>query len=103
MKQVKEVLGANVVDEKGRIYLTNLVKPVKETTEDAGPVRIEQPGSELTDRVRRERLQVFADELVKFLRTKGGAVTTATASKHLRTNPDFQIAMRNVPSFGVFL
>ena len=103
MKEVKEVLGAEVVDEKGRKYLTKLVKPVKETTEDAGPVRVEQPGSELIYSTRRARLQPFADELVRFLRSKGGKVTTATASKHLRQNPAFQIAMRNVPSFGAFL
>ena len=103
VKQVKEVLGPNVVDAEGRDYLTKLVKPVRETTNDAGPVRIEQGGSALTDNTRRERLQTFADELVRFLRSKGGKVTTATASKHLRQNPAFQIAMRNVPSFGAFV
>ena len=103
MKQVKEVRGANVVDEEGKDYLTKLVKPVAESTEDAGPVRIEMRGSQLIDRTRRERLQVFADELVRFLRGKDGGVTTAAASKHLRQNPDFQIAMRNLPSFGAFV
>ena len=103
MKKVKEVLGPNVVDAEGNDYLTKLVKPVRETTDDAGPVRIEQRGSALIDNTRRERLQPFADELVRFIKTKNGRVTTATASKHLRQNPAFQIAMRNVPSLGAFV
>ena len=83
--------------------MTKLVKPVAEKTADAGPVRIEQGGSELINRTRRERLQPFADELVRFLRSKGGEMTSANASKHLRQNPAFQVAMRNVPTFGAFI
>ena len=103
VKQVKEIQGAEVVDGRDRGYLTKFVQPVTETTEDAGPVRIEQRGSELIDRTRRERLKPFADELIRFLKTKNGEVTTATASKHLRQNHAFQIAMRNLPSFGAFV
>ena len=66
-------------------------------------MRIEQPRSEQTDAIRRQRLKPFAQELVRFLQSKGGEVTTATASKHLRQNPAFQIAMRNVPTFGAFI
>ena len=66
-------------------------------------MRIEQPGSEQTDAIRRQRLKPFAQELVRFLQSKGGEVATATASKHLRQNPAFQIAMRNVPTFGVLI
>ena len=42
-------------------------------------------------------------ELVRSLRTKNGEVTTATASKHLRQDPAFATAMRNIPSFGAFI
>ena len=66
-------------------------------------MRIEQQGSALIDNTRRERLQPFADELIRFLRTKNGEVTSAAASKHLRQNPAFAAAMRNVPSFGAFI
>ena len=66
-------------------------------------MRIEQGGSELIDATRRQRLEPFAQELVRFLQSKGGEVTTTTASKHLRQNPVFQIAMRNVPTFGAFI
>ena len=91
------------MDESGKTYSTKFTLPVAETSEDAGPVRIEQGGSELIDRTRRERLQPFADEMVRYLRGKGGEVTTATASKHLRQNVLFQVAMRNLPSFGAFI
>ena len=83
--------------------MTKLVKPVAETTADAGPVRIEMRGSELADRTRRERLQPLADEPASFLQSKGGEVTSANASKHLRQNPAFQVAMRNLPTFGTFI
>ena len=103
VKNVKEVISAEVVDDTGKNYLTKLVKPIAESTNDTGPVRIEQQGSTLIDNTRRERLQSFADKLVRFLRTKNGEVTSATASKYLRQDPAFAAAMRNVPSFGAFI
>ena len=60
-------------------------------------MRVEQQGSRLIDDTRRERLQPFADELVRFLRTKNGQVTSATTSTHLRQYPAFATAMRNIP------
>ena len=100
---MKEVQGATVVDDKGQDHLTKFVFPVADTTNDAGPRRIEQRGSQLTDATRRARLQPYADELVSFLRRQGHSVTTATASKHLREQPGFGAAMGNVPSFGAFI
>ena len=101
--QVKEVQGATVVDDKGKDNLTKFVLPVSDTTNDAGPRKIEQRGSALTDATRRQRLQHYANESVKFLRCEGKAVTAATASKHLREQPGFTAAMANVPSFGAFI
>ena len=92
-----------MVDTKGKDHLTKFVLPVSDTTNDAGPRRIEQRGSQLTDATRRERLQPYANELISFLRRKGAAVTAATASKHLREQPGFTAAMGNVPSFGAFI
>ena len=100
---MKELEGAEVVDSAGKDDLTKCVQPVNESTNGAGPVRIEQRGSELIDSTRRARLQRFADELIRFLRTRGREVTTATASKHLRQNPAFAVAMNNLPSFGAFV
>ena len=100
---MKEIDGAVVVDAKGKDHLTKFVLPVSDTTNDAGPRRLEQRGSHLTDATRRERLQPYANELISFLRRKGAAVTAATASKHLREQPGFTAAMGNVPSFGAFI
>ena len=72
VKKVKKIQGADVIDENNKVYSTKFTLPVSETTEDAGPVRIEQPGSEVVDRTRRERLQQYANELVRFLRRTGG-------------------------------
>jgi len=103
VRQVQEVQGATVVDTKGKDHLTKFVLPVSDTTNDAGPRRIEQRGSQLTDATRRERLQPYANELISFLRRQGKAVTAATASKHLREQAGFTAAMGNVPSFGAFI
>jgi hypothetical protein len=103
VRQVKEVQGATVVDDKGKEHLTKFVLPVADTTNDAGPRKIEQRGSQLTDATRRARLQPFATELIDFLRRQGKAVTTTTASKHLRKQQGFTAAMGNVPSFGAFI
>ena len=71
-----------------KTILTKLVKPIAESTNDLGPVRIEQQGSTLIDNTRRERLQSFADKLILFLRAqKNGEVTSASASKYLRQDP----------------
>ena len=80
IKQVQKVQGSDVIDKDNKVYSTKFTLPVAETTEDAGPVRIEQAGSELVDKTRRERLQQYANELVRFLRSKGGSATTAVAS-----------------------
>jgi hypothetical protein len=103
VRQVKEVQGATVVDDKGKDHLTKFVLPVADTTNDAGPRKIEQRGSQLTDATRRARLQPYATELINFLRRQGKAVTTTTASKHLRKQQGFTAAMNNVPSFGAFI
>ena len=103
VRQVKEMQGATVVDNKDKDHLTKFVLPIADTTNDTGPRKIEQRGSQLTDATRRERLRPYANELVNFLRRQGKAVTTATASKHLREQQGFTSAMNNVPSFGAFI
>ena len=103
VRQVKQIEGALVLDNKDKDHLTKFVLPVRDVTNDAGPRRIERRGSVLTDATRRERLQPYANELINFLRRQGGPVTTATASKHLREQPGFTAAMANVPSFGAFI
>ena len=103
VREVKEIQGAEVVDTTGKSHLTKFVLPVSDTTNDAGPRKIEQRGSQLTDATRKQRLQPYANELINFLRRQGKAVTTATASKYLREQAGFTAAMNNVPSFGAFI
>lgn len=103
VREVDVVTGSVVKDTKGGEHLTKFVLPVREVTNDAGPRRIELRGSALTNATRRTRLQPFANKLITFLRNKGGSVTTATASKHLREQRGFTTAMNNVPSFGAFI
>ena len=106
VRQVEEIVpGARntVLDTQGVEHLTKFVLPISETTNDTGPRRIEQRGSVLMDDTRRARLQPYANELINFLRRQGKAVTTATASKHLREQPGFTTAMRNISSFGAFI
>tara|TARA_B100000497_G_C7649148_1_gene390448 strand:+ start:73 stop:1449 length:1377 start_codon:yes stop_codon:yes gene_type:complete len=103
VRQVNEIQGATVLDNKNQDHLTKFVLPITSTDNDLGPRRIEQRGSQTQDAARRARLQPFADELVRFLQRKGSAVTTATASKHLREQPGFEAAMRNVRTFGAFV
>ena len=100
---MKEVQGATVVDTKGKDHLTKFVLPVSDTTNDAGPRRIEQRGSQLTDATRKQRLQPYANELIRLIRSKGTAVTAATASEYLREQQGFTAAMGNVPSFSAFI
>ena len=57
VRQVKEIDGAVVVDDEGKDHLTKFVLPVSDTTNDAGPRRIEQRGSQLTDATRKQRRQ----------------------------------------------
>ena len=45
LRQVGEVKGPRVADESGNSFLTKFVLPVREATDDAGPVIIEQRGS----------------------------------------------------------
>ena len=68
VRQLQEVQDAMVVDDRGKDHLNKFALPVADTTNNAGPRRIEQRGSQLTDATRRARLQPDASELVDFLR-----------------------------------
>ena len=103
VRQVNEIQGATVTDNKNQTHLTKFVLPIESADNDLGPRRLEERGSQTQDAARRARLQPFANELVQFLQRKGASVTAATAAKHLRTQPGFTAAMRNVRNFGAFV
>ena len=67
LRQVGEVKGPRVADESGDAFLTKFVLPVREATDDAGPVRIEQRGSTQTREKQIRILKPFADGLARVL------------------------------------
>ena len=103
VRKVQDIQGAVVIDDQNKDHLTKFVLPVSETTEDAGPRRIEQKGSAIVDNTRRARLKPFAEKLVELLRRRRGAVAAATASKFLGEQRGFREAMAGVPSFGALV
>ena len=76
LRQVGEVKGPRVTDESGNSFLTKFVLPVREATDDAGPVRIEQRGSNQTKEKQIRILKPFADGLARVLEM--GRPVTAT-------------------------
>ena len=67
LRRVGEVKGPRVTDESGNSFLTKFVLPVREATDDAGPVRIEQRGSNQTKEKQIRILKPFADGLARVL------------------------------------
>ena len=67
MRRVEEVSGPRVTDESGNSFLTKFVLPVREATDDAGPVRMEQRGSVQTQEKQIRILKPFADGLARAL------------------------------------
>ena len=103
VRKVQDIQGPLVRDDQNKDHLTKLVLPASETTEDAGPRRIERTGSAIVDSTGRARLRPFAEELVELLRRRTGAVTAATASKFFGEQKGFREAMAGIPSFGALL
>ena len=67
LRQVGEVKGPRVADESGNSFLTKFVLPVREATDDVGPVRIEQRGSIQTKEKQIRILKPFAEGLARVL------------------------------------
>ena len=60
-------------------------------------------GSARIEAAKRQNLQPHADALVARLQEVGRSMTTADASKFLRTTPGFEAAIRSVSTFGEFV
>ena len=67
LQQVGAVKGPRVTDNNGNSFLTKFVLPVREATDDAGPVRIEQRGSIQTKEKQIRILKPFADGLARVI------------------------------------
>ena len=96
MRQVGEVKGPRATEESGNTFLTKIVQPIKEATDDTDPVRIEQRGSVQT-RTRQTRiLQPFADGLKRYLvvpRTTASSPRVLKVLRQLSTPTAFQTAV----------
>ena len=90
-------------DEKGEIHLSKLLLPVPATSQSTETMQFARGGSARIEAARKQTLQPHADALVARLQELGRSMTTADASKFLRTKPGFEAAMRSVSTFGEFV
>ena len=85
VRSVEHIDGTQVTDEAGNSYPTKLVQPVKDATNDSGPVQMEQRGSIQTKKRQARILQPFANALERVLNLPGGRGThTVTMAQALR-------------------
>ena len=90
-------------DEKGEIHLSKLLLPVPATSQTTETMQFARGGSARIEAAKKQSLQPHADALVARLQELGRSMTTADASKFLRTKPGFNVAIRNVSTFGEFV
>ena len=90
-------------DEKGDIHLSKLLLPVPATSQTTETMQFARGGSARIEAAKKQSLQPHADALVARLQELGRSMTTADASKFLRTKPGFNLAIRSVSTFGEFV
>jgi transposase InsO family protein len=90
-------------DEKGEIHLSKLLLPVPATSQTTETMQFARGGSARIEAAKKQSLQPHADALVARLQELGRSMTTADASKFLRTKPGFNLAIRSVSTFGEFV
>jgi len=90
-------------DEKGEIHLSKLLLPIPATSLSTETMQFARGGSARIEAAKKQTLQPHADTLVAKLHEVGRSMTTADASKFLRTKPGFDAAIRSVSTFGEFI
>ena len=90
-------------DKKGEIHLSKLLLPVPATSQTTETMQFARGGSARIEAAKKQSLQPHADALVARLQEVGRSMTTADASKFLRTKPGFDAAIRSVSTFGEFV
>ena len=90
-------------DGKGEIHLSKLLLPVPATSQSTETMQFARGGSARIEAAKKQTLQPHADALVARLQEVGRSMTTADASKFLRTKPGFDAAIRSVSTFGEFV
>ncbi len=100
---VASQVGNVTKDEKGEIYSGKLLLPVPATSQSTETMQFARGGSARIEAAKKQTLQPHADALVARLQEVGRSMTTADASKFLRTKPGFEAAIRSVSTFGEFV
>ena len=100
---VASQVGNVTKDEKGEIYSSKLLLPVPATSQSTETMQFARGGSARIEAAKKQTLQPHADALVARLQEVGRSMTTADASKFLRTKPGFDAAIRSVSTFGEFV
>ena len=100
---VASQVGNVTKDEKGEIHLSKLLLPVPATSQSTETMQFARGGSARIEAAKKQTLQPHADALIARLQELGRSMTTADASKFLRTKPGFEAAIRSVSTFGEFV
>ena len=82
--RVADVSGHVVTDDRGHTYKTKFVQPVADSTDDAGPVRMEMRGSVQTTQKQHRLLNDLSEQVVTRL-GKGNVVTLARVGIFLKS------------------
>ena len=101
--RVTSQVGNVTKDENGDIHLSKLLLPVPSTSQSVETMQFARGGSARIEAAKKQTLQPYADALIARLQELGRSMTTADASKFLRTKPGFEVAIRNVSTFGEFV
>ena len=100
---VASQVGNVTKDEKGETHLSKLLLPVSATSQSTETMQFARGGSARIEAAKKQTLQPHADALIARLQELGRSMTTADASKFLRTKPGFNLAIRSVSTFGEFV
>jgi hypothetical protein len=98
---VASQVGNVTKDEKGEIHLSKLLLPVPATSQSTETMQFARGGSARIEAAKKQTLQPHADALVARLEELGRSMTTADASKFLRTKPGF--VRRNLEASAVVM
>ena len=89
-------------DETGDAYPGKLLLPVPAQSRTVQTMQFARGGSSRVRSAKIQALQPYANALVAKLQERNN-ISTADASKFLRTQPGFDVAFRKVSTFGEFV
>ena len=101
--KVTSQVGNITKDDKGEVHVSKLLLAVPATSQSTETMQYARGGSARVETAKKETLQPYADALIAKLQEVGRSMTTADASKFLRTRPGFEAAIRSVSTFGEFV